>query len=201
VRVSMVVICSLVALAGCGSSSTADEFAGVEVEEAGKEDSARRPTAMGALLPNRPRTGELAPLTSGYHLYTFEGRPGWIARFQVDSADYETYVRVTTPSGRRLSDKGDVLHPIDKNYFALVDLELPEAGTYTVLATSARNMGLFPFGTSRGRYVVEASVDAPCRLGDTRACPSGTTYLHHPDDPAGTGSCEAADGCGFSPCE
>jgi hypothetical protein len=184
-------VCSvLFAAAAC--TGGADDFSEVDVEgSSGKEDSQWHPTEMGSLTLNDQKYGQLETWSKGYHVYKFEGRRGWYQRFQLESRDFQTYLRVTTPSGKKLIERGDTLHPIDEVYFSVLDLEMTESGVYTVLATSIRNMGLFPFGTTEGSYQIHTEGDVECEAdGDGHECPSGFACI--PDNPYNIGICQRA---------
>ncbi|MBL9016028.1 MAG: hypothetical protein JNL83_17705 [Myxococcales bacterium] len=129
-----------------------------------KADLPSRPTPMGAIESDRPAHGKLRAVTSGYHLYTFEGRAGEYVRLQLDSPDFRPYLRVTGPAGasERWNDAAtDYEHPIDHVYWSLLDLELPATGRYEVIATSVWNMRLFPLPKTSGSYQLTLELDRP----------------------------------------
>lgn len=181
-------VCALL-LAACSGGEQPD-YAEVDVEGAGiKEDSQWSPTEMGSLTINEQKFGQLEAWTKGYHVYKFEGKRGWYMRFQLESRDFQTYLRITTPSGKKVIERGDFLHPVDEVYFSVIDHELADDGVYTVLATSIRNMGLFPFGTSEGQYELDTEGDVECDShGDSSECPRGFHCL--PDNPYDIGICQ-----------
>lgn len=173
---------------GCQGPAKQD-FAEVDVEGASaKEDSQWSPIEMGDLVLGKKVYGNLEVFSKGYHVYRFEGKRGWYVRFQLESRDFQTYLRITTPSGKKLIERGDFLHPVDETYFSVIDHELTETGVYTVMATSIRNMGLFPFGTTEGRYELWTEGDVECDLqGDSSECPRN--FECRPDGPYKVGIC------------
>jgi hypothetical protein len=150
-------------LPACVTSTT--EHEDLDAVELGddKADLPSRPTPKGALESDRPAHDRLRAVTSGYHLYTFDGRAGESVRLQLDSPDYRPYLRVTGPAGaarERWNDAAsDYEHPIDHIYWALLDLELPSTGTYEVIATSVWNMRLFPLPKTSGSYELTLELD------------------------------------------
>jgi len=86
----------------------------------------------------RTETGRLAPgdeaLSSGEYvdLYTFEGVPGQRLRADLTSDDFDTYLAIRSPKGDLVFDDdggGRVGH-------SLLEMDLTEPGTYTVVVTS-----------------------------------------------------------------
>ena len=141
---------------GCVTDEPADE-ADIDSIELGddKADLPSRPTRMGTLQFERPASGELRAITSGYHLYTFAGQAGEPYRIELDSPDYRPYLRVTAPNGERWNDAAtSYKHPIDDVYWAILDVELPVTGTYEIISTSVWNMRLFPLPKTSGAYKI-----------------------------------------------
>src|SRR5262245_8134774 len=94
--------------AACEVDSPTDEVDAIDtgLDTAGKADSLWLPTDAGALQLLYPQTRSLENQTSGYHVYTFEGRAGWQVTMVQKSAAFRTYVRVYAPSGHRVSRSG-----------------------------------------------------------------------------------------------
>src|SRR5689334_22854171 len=95
-------------LAACDAGDQAEvDVDSVEVGGLdGKADSLFYPSEMGALQLLTPQTQNLVAQTSGYHVYTFEGRANAEVKFVMKSGDFRTYFRLYAPSGRRWSRSG-----------------------------------------------------------------------------------------------
>jgi hypothetical protein len=144
-------------LAGCATAQTEhDDFDSIELGDE-KADLPSRPTDKGPLVTGKATRDSLRPITSGYHRYTFHAEKDEWVRIYLDSPDYRPYLRVTGPAGasQMWSDTAlDFYHPVDHVYWALVDFEAPETGTYEVLSSSVWNMRFFPVPKTWGDYIL-----------------------------------------------
>jgi hypothetical protein len=149
----------------CGGIETdlmTDDLSGIELAaDDAKDDSARRPTYQGALPLNE---GVSKRLTSraGFHLYRFAATAGVKTKFVLKSAAYRTYMRVTSAAGTRWYVPG-VRNPDNGAWYSMLELTPRTSGTYTVLATSYRNM-YYGYPVSSGEYTLSA--EAAARTGD-----------------------------------
>jgi hypothetical protein len=146
-------------LAACAQSPDDgdDEFAGIEISADAKADTAAAPTLMGALARNVPQTHSLVPVTSGYHLYTFDGTAGERIHLILESSAFRTYLRVTAPSGTRRSVSGTASGGAWRS--AIDPWVLPETGRYQILAAAYTNMQTHPTAKARGAYTILARAD------------------------------------------
>lgn len=151
------------AVPACGQASPTverDEYAHVDVEGTQENlDSLYTPTRMGTLPRDRTVRERLSGPSKGYPVWTFEATRGERFRVMLESPDFATYLRVTSPNGQKVAKRGEYKHPIDRVYFSVLDIEAAETGTYRVLATSVRNMGLFPVGTTTGEFTVSTETE------------------------------------------
>jgi len=138
--------------AACAPATTSDDFSSVEIGIDDKADSTSKPTSFGALASGVTQSHDLVHGKSGFHQFTFTGTKGTHATLAQAAADFQTYLRITAPSGKRtnvlgaITDAGEVRSTFDTT--------LAENGRYTVIATSADNMRTSASARTDGSYTI-----------------------------------------------
>src|SRR3982750_2525218 len=105
--------------AACAPAMTSDDFSSVEIGMDDKADSTSRPTNFGALASGVTQSHDLVHGKSGFPQFTFTGKKGVHATVAQSSGDFQTYLRITAPSGKRtnvpgvLTDAGQVRSTFD----------------------------------------------------------------------------------------
>lgn len=124
--------------------------------------------AQGAPLAIGERVSGALDNTRAAQLHTFEGQAGQridVLLEQQDN-DLDPYILMLAPDGRELYFNDD--RDFNSLNSALLGAELPESGTYTLVATRWRQQ----FGFSTGRYSLEIR---PAANADTNVIPARRT--------------------------
>jgi hypothetical protein len=146
------------------------------------------PTEQGSLEIGDTVTGEIT--NEDYiHLWTFEGTEGTAVTISlIANGEFDTYLALVGPDGEVVAENDDArepladMGPLDSQ---IVDFELPEDGTYTIVAT--RLGGDNSIGEGEYRLSVETA-DQAAGGGNLPATPTAT-----PDTAAAAQTIEYGD--------
>jgi hypothetical protein len=181
-------------IAACAAQNddvTAEDIDSVDLEPTAladaKADSSRTQADASELQLFYPETATLGG-SAALQRYTFDGTKGWPVTFVLKSGAYRTYLRVTTPSGKRLGALG-ARAASGSTYESTLKVTLPETGSYSVVATATSNVWPSAAPRVKGEYTL--SVDATIACAQTSGCPD---YLKCLTDAAAP-TCVKPDAC------